>query len=71
MNTISRILIGLFSSLLLTAGLARAAERMDPLSHQLSKDGTVLGPVAAPVSPCSASCYFVPRPVVVPVSQLN
>jgi hypothetical protein len=55
MNTPKRLFLGVLSSLLLAVGLARAADRLDPMSVSLNRtSGT---PVAdGPASPCTAPC---------------
>ncbi len=39
MNYLKRLLFGAFSTLLLAAGFARAADRLDPVTNDLSKSG--------------------------------
>ena len=57
MKTFKRMALGVISSLLLTVGLARAAQQMDPLSKSLVADkGSSVD--IAPAPNCSAPCYF-------------
>jgi hypothetical protein len=58
MKTINRMALGTISSLLLSAGLARAAQKLDPLSNTIGdKD---FGPVSkeASASACMFPCMF-------------
>lgn len=72
MNTFKRVFVGLTSSLLLAAGLSRAAERLDPLSQQLSTTDQALAVQnLGPSLPCTLPCHYVPRPTMVPPSQLG
>jgi hypothetical protein len=63
MKTFNRVCVGLLSSLLLTAGFSRAAERLDPLSQQLSDQQTSLNSQACARTPASAPCIIVKRDV--------
>lgn len=56
MNSIKRLIFGVVSTLLLAAGLARAADRLDPMSQSLhlSSGDVVLSD--GPVPPCTTSC---------------
>jgi hypothetical protein len=53
MNNAKRLLLGVFSSLLLAAGFVRAADRLDPMSAQLSQT-TSTNFSAAPA--CGGTC---------------
>jgi hypothetical protein len=54
MKTINRMALGTISSLLLSAGLAKAAQKLDPLSNSIgNKD---FGPVSKEAS--SGACVF-------------
>ena len=52
MNSITRLIYGLVSSLLLAAGFVRAADRLDPTNHSLglidNKNMTAAGPCVMP-----------------------
>jgi hypothetical protein len=63
MKTFNRVCVGLLSSLLLTAGLSRAAERLDPLSQQLADQGIAFNSQERAGSPCAAPCIIVKRDV--------
>jgi hypothetical protein len=63
MKTLNRVWVGLLSSLLLTAGFARAAERLDPLSQQLADQGVAFNSLERAGSPCAAPCIIVRRNV--------
>jgi hypothetical protein len=55
MKTINRILVGLLSSLLLSAGLLRAAEKLDPLAQQ---SALLKGPNLPPSAGCTLPCQY-------------
>jgi len=40
MNSTKRLVLGVLSSLLLAAGFARAADRLDPMNQSLSTSGS-------------------------------
>jgi hypothetical protein len=61
MKTFKRMALGLISSLLLTAGLARAAQSLDPLSKSIATDQSANRDIT-PAPSCSAPCYFTPAP---------
>lgn len=71
MKTTQRVWVGLVSSLLLSAGLTRAAEKTDPLSQQLTTGETLSERSLAPSVACALPCYYMPRPTMVPPSQLR
>lgn len=56
MNSAKRLVLGVVSTLLLAAGLARAADRLDPMSQsdRLTLGGTVV--TGASVPPCTLPC---------------
>jgi hypothetical protein len=53
-NVLKRFILGLFSSLLLAAGFAHAADRLDPIS--LSLRGSVIQKDGEGAPPCSMPC---------------
>jgi hypothetical protein len=59
MKTINRIALGTMSSLLLSAGLNRAAEKVDPLtkSLRLSMPGSS-DAFSASANSCATPCYI-------------
>lgn len=57
MKTLTRIALGLTSSLLLAAGFSRAALRLDPLSNSIS--GTDWSMKDAPSGACVFPCALV------------
>jgi len=61
MKTLTRILIGLTSSLLATAGLFRAAEKLDPLTHALRGVVIVSSAADRPAEGCADPCNYLPR----------
>jgi hypothetical protein len=54
MNKTKRLVLGVISSLLLAAGFAQAADRLDPLSKSLGSDVTPLAHVATEA--CATLC---------------
>jgi hypothetical protein len=58
MKTITRLVLGVVSSLLVSAGFYRAAGRLDPLFNVDLSSGQpdLSGPS------CIAPCYYTPRP---------
>jgi hypothetical protein len=61
MKTINRMALGTVSSLLLSAGLARVAARLDPLTRSLDKTDFRSGANEAPTSFCIAPCAYIPE----------
>jgi hypothetical protein len=60
MKTLTRIMIGLTSSLLAAAGLFRVAEKLDPLSHAL-RNVTVMSTTAdRPSEDCTCPSAYLP-----------
>jgi hypothetical protein len=62
MKTLTRMIQGVISSLLLSAGLSEAASRFDPLAQTASRssEGTVGDSV--PSFGCTLPCLYAPRP---------
>lgn len=58
MKTLTRIVIGLTSSLLATAGLFRAAEKLDPLTHALGIVVVASSSVDRPGETCVLPCSY-------------
>jgi hypothetical protein len=58
MKTINRIALGTISSLLLSAGLARAAERLDPLTKSIGGRDLNLHSKDSPANSCVNPCYL-------------
>jgi len=58
MKTPTRFLLGLFSSLLLSAGFVRAAERLDPLSHSLATSDAAAAVSDRPAPACTDPCAY-------------
>ncbi|WP_148218207.1 hypothetical protein [Opitutus terrae] len=72
MNTYKRVFVGLISSFLLAAGLSRAAERLDPLSHQLTITSESLEMHrAGPGVGCAVPCVLNVRPLTVSSSTVR
>jgi hypothetical protein len=57
MKSINRIALGTLSSLLLSAGMTRAAQHLDPLSNSLGSTDKSLGSENGPCAPC-VPCAF-------------
>ena len=57
MKTFKRMAFGIISSLLLTVGLARAAQQLDPLSKSVVADKGANIDVA-PAPSCAVPCFF-------------
>jgi hypothetical protein len=58
MKTINRMALGTISSLLLSAGLARAAQKLDPLTNSFSGSNFQSGSNEAPANMCVMPCYY-------------
>jgi hypothetical protein len=60
MKTINRMALGTISSFLLCAGMAKAAQKLDPLSNSIGGQdfGTVSNKAA---SPCMLPCMYLPE----------
>lgn len=56
MKLLARQIIGLTSSLLLSAGLSHAAQRLDPLSQQVGNSSQISSLSQAPADACTWSC---------------
>jgi hypothetical protein len=59
MKTINRMALGTIASFLLSAGLARVAQKLDPLSNSLG--GMDLNSNDSPAQTCSVPCLFQPE----------
>jgi hypothetical protein len=57
MKTITRMALGIISCLLLSAGLARAAQQVDPLSQSIGPDSHE-NVNMSPADGCSSPCQF-------------
>ena len=57
MKSFKRMSFGIISSLLLTVGLARAAQQVDPLSQTLGTE-TKENATMTPASNCAQPCLF-------------
>jgi hypothetical protein len=57
MKTIKRMSLGIISSLLLSAGLARAAQQLDPLTQSIGRNHTATVNEAS-ASNCTLPCYY-------------
>jgi hypothetical protein len=60
MKTINRMALGTISSLLLSAGLARVAQRLDPLSNSIGGRNFDSSSKEAPAQTCSVPCLYQP-----------
>lgn len=58
MNTPKRYLFGVLSTMLFAVGLARAAERFDPLTRASGEASFVQQEVSKPVESCTWECSF-------------
>jgi len=58
MKTINRMALGTLSSLLLSAGLKRAAQKLDPLTNSIKGRNYNFGCNLAPTSDCVAPCLY-------------
>lgn len=59
MKTINRMALGTLSSLLLSAGLTRAAQKLDPLTNSIKGRNLDFGCNLAPASDCTTSpCLY-------------
>jgi hypothetical protein len=58
MKTINRMALGTISSFLLSAGLDRAAQKLDPLTQSLSLQDFSSEASEAPAHTCTAPCMF-------------
>ena len=59
MKKLKRLLLGVLSSLLLTAGFAQAADQLDPMSRSLAVTRT--DPALSGALDCAGNCDFVDR----------
>jgi hypothetical protein len=58
MKTINRMALGTISSLLLSAGLTQAAQKLDPLTNSLGKPNSCA--TESPANSCNVPCFFQP-----------
>ena len=58
MKTINRMALGTISSLLLSAGLAKAAQKVDPLSNSIRNSNPGSNPHEASSKACSQPCFY-------------
>jgi hypothetical protein len=58
MKTINRIALGTISSLLLSAGLDRAAQKLDPLTNSIADLNLGSNSAEAPSQTCGVPCYY-------------
>jgi hypothetical protein len=58
MKTINRMALGTISSLLLSAGLARVAQKLDPLTNSISDMNHGMNLSEAPTNTCVSPCLF-------------
>jgi hypothetical protein len=58
MKTINRMALGTISSLLLSAGLARVAQKLDPVSNSLSKQNFGFSSNDSPANSCVVPCLY-------------
>ncbi len=55
MNATKRLVLGVVSTLLLAAGLVRAADRLDPMGHAMSPSDGDTVVLDGPVLPCTTT----------------
>jgi hypothetical protein len=60
MKIINRMALGTLSSILLCAGFARAAQKLDPLSNSITDKDFNAGSNGA-ASPCVFPCLYLPE----------
>jgi hypothetical protein len=58
MKTINRMAMGTIASLLLSAGLARTAQKLDPLSNSLSNSDCGRNSNEASANACVLPCFY-------------
>jgi hypothetical protein len=58
MKTINRMALGTLSSLLLSAGLKQAAQKLDPLTNSIKGRNFSIGCNLAPTSDCISPCLY-------------
>ena len=61
MKTINRIALGSISSLLLSAGMVRAAQHLDPLSNSAACTDCDSADAASPAMSCVTPCSYQPE----------
>jgi len=57
MKTINRMALGTISSLLLSAGLTKAAQKLDPLTSSAARMNFGFG-VESPTQNCVSPCFY-------------
>jgi hypothetical protein len=60
MKTLNRTLLGAISCFLLTAGLAKAAQQLDPLTKSIAIQGPHSGAADVSAMACSEPCDYMP-----------
>lgn len=58
MKTLTFKFLGFTSSLLVTAGLLGAAERLDPLTHSAAKQPATASSLEGAASNCTTMCWY-------------
>ena len=58
MKNLTFRLLGLISSLLVTAGLLGAAQHLDPLTHSMAKQPSIAALTDSPAGTCSRACNY-------------
>jgi len=58
MKTINRMALGTISSLLLSAGLSKAAQKLDPLTNSVGASNLQSGSSESPTNACVFPCYY-------------
>jgi hypothetical protein len=61
MKTINRMALGTISSLLLSAGLTKAAQKLDPLTTSIGGNNYGFGTNEAPSKTCMLPCMYLPE----------
>jgi hypothetical protein len=58
MKTINRMALGTISSLLLSAGLTKAAQKLDPLTNSIAGFNYGFGSTESPANSCVTPCFY-------------
>jgi hypothetical protein len=58
MKTINRMALGTISSLLLSAGLTKAAQKLDPLTNSVARFDYGFNGTESPANTCVSPCFF-------------
>lgn len=61
MKTINRMALGTISSLLLSAGLTKAAQKLDPLTASIGANDFGFSPNESPSRACMPPCMYLPE----------